>query len=161
MHCGITLDVTSVGYPLEITGTVAGRPIWYRARGSRWELYETALGVLEHATVDHDSRHFVGTGVQFLAEGSCGDGQDTDLLFALERIGAATRDWTIWAQWWATTDGVRLTPEYLWSEAFARDQQHRIEISLWQAAQAVVPASAARRADSSCTPDGGRHNQGA
>lgn len=36
----VALTVELGCFPLIVAGTVAGRPVWYRARGGRWELYE-------------------------------------------------------------------------------------------------------------------------
>jgi hypothetical protein len=116
----IDLVVTVPGCPLEIVGSIDGRPVWYRARGPRWELYEARIEDLDAGSIDPQTRRIAGTNIQFIAEGLCEGDQDTDLLFALARIGSATRVWTSWAQWWATSGGIRLRPEDSWNAAFKR-----------------------------------------
>lgn len=70
----IDLKVTSTSTPFTMEGTVGGRPVWYRARGPRWELYEGTEDAL--SGVDADG-HLSGVGVTWLATGEC-DPDDTN-----------------------------------------------------------------------------------
>lgn len=79
----IRLRITSHGCPVTLEGTVNGRPIWYRMRHTRWDLYEgteaavTGIGLTGHLT---------GDGVTWLSGGECDEQDAFDPLFALHVV---------------------------------------------------------------------------
>lgn len=84
----IRLRVTSVSTPFTMEGTIAGRPIWYRARGPRWELYEGTERAM--SGVDADG-HLTGDGVTWLATGETEDAES--LADAMANIMAHCARW--------------------------------------------------------------------
>lgn len=83
MDALIDLRVTCEAVPLEIEGTVFGRPIYFRARSTRWELYE---GLRENITGADAEDHLAGDGITRLGGGEWEEDQDEDTALALTLI---------------------------------------------------------------------------
>lgn len=88
----LSFEVISPICPLEVVATIGGRPLWYRQRGARWELYETthdALTAAETAgtlTTD-DQDHLTGPGVSWVQSGRKFESEDDgDVWAALARM---------------------------------------------------------------------------
>jgi hypothetical protein len=83
----LSIAITSDACPLEIFGTVGGRPIWYRQRSNRWELYEATKRGLETAektgTLSVDANdHLSGPDVIWIATGTTQPNEDEGDLWA-------------------------------------------------------------------------------
>lgn len=97
----VLLSVDMPAFPLVIAGSIAGRPVFYRARGGRWELYEGREA--DMSGVDADD-HLTGQGVRWLAGGVPEDDQSVDE--ALGHVRDACSGWLPAGEAWPTWQSI-------------------------------------------------------